>query len=286
MILINLNGAITDAQDARIPVLDHGFLFGDSVYETLRTYHRKPFLFTRHFARLEHSANAIHLNLPWSRERTFAEVLRTLDATDASELRIRVMATRGPGDLSPDPDSCADPNMIIIVGPVPQIPRQAYERGVNVRISSFYRSVQLAEAKTGNLMRQVLALREAKAAGAFEAILLTPDGQISDGISSNVYLVKNGRLRTPSREAGIVAGITRRVVLELARRAGLEVFEGLLDRREIDSADEMFLTSTTREIVPVATVDGRPVGAGAPGPVTLGLMEAFRREIEVLIQED
>jgi branched-chain amino acid aminotransferase len=157
---------------------------------------------------------------------------------------------------------------------------------VDVVISSLRRTTHLADAKTGNLIRTVLAQREARLAGAFEAILLTPEGSISDGITSNIYLVKGRRLLTPSREACILEGITREVVLDLARKMELEVVEGLFDPSEIEIADEMFLTSSTREIVPIVRVDGRVIGSGEPGPVTASLRKAYLRELRILTRED
>ena len=289
--LISVNGTITDAEDARIPVLDHGFLFGDSVYETLRTHRRKPFLFTRHFIRMERSARSIELALPWSREKTFQEVCRVVDAAGMkSEFRIRITVTRGEGEVGPDPASCKSPNVIVIVTPLAELPPSTYENGVEVMISSFHRTIHLADAKTGNLIRTVLAQREARMAGAFEAILLTPEGIISDGITSNVYLVKDRRIMTPSREACSLEGITRGAVIELAGRMGLEVIEGLLRPDEMEKSDEMFLTSTTREIVPIVRVKTssgmRIIAGGKPGPVTRALREAYVRELDLLIQED
>ena len=289
--LISVNGTITDAEDARIPVLDHGFLFGDSVYETLRTHRRKPFLFTRHFIRMERSARSIELALPWSREKTFQEVCRVVDAAGMkSESRIRITVTRGEGEVGPDPASCKSPNVIVIVTPLAELPPSTYENGVEVMISSFHRTIHLADAKTGNLIRTVLAQREARMAGAFEAILLTPEGIISDGITSNVYLVKDRRIMTPSREACSLEGITRGAVIELAGRMGLEVIEGLLRPDEMEKSDEMFLTSTTREIVPIVRVKTssgmRIIAGGKPGPVTRALREAYVRELDLLIQED
>jgi branched-chain amino acid aminotransferase len=285
--VISVNGNITPAENATIPVLDHGFLFGDSVYETLRTHRHKPFLFTRHFIRMERSARSIELVLPWSREKTFSEVSRVVDAADLSfESRIRITVTRGVGEVGPDPATCKLPNVIIIVTPLTELPQTIYENGVDVVMSSFQRTIHLADAKTGNLIRTVLAQREARMAGAFEAILLTPEGLISDGITSNVYLVKGRKVLTPSREACSLEGITRGTALELARRIGFEIVEGLLPLKEIDVADEMFLTSTTREVVPIVRVDGRPVGNGKPGPVTQRLREAYVRELDVLIQEN
>jgi branched-chain amino acid aminotransferase len=284
---ININGAITVAEEARVSVLDHGFLFGDSVYETLRTYGKKPFLFTKHFARLEHSARAIHLDLLWDKERTRSEIIRTVsEANNPQESRIRLIVSRGIGDLSPDTDSCVTPTVVVIASPLVEVPLEIYDRGTDVIVSSLHRNFQFADVKTGNLVRQVLAYREAKAAKAFEAILLTPDGMISDGITSNIYLIKKGRLLTPSHEAGIVAGITRGVVLELARTAGLDVQEGLFRAAEINDAEEMFLTSTTREVVPIVRVDGKPVGNGKPGAITLSLLKAYRLAVDRLIEED
>ena len=289
--VISVNGVVTSAEDARIPVLDHGFLFGDSVYETLRTYQHKPFLFTRHFNRMARSAKSIELELPWSRERTFQEVRRVVEAAGlASESRIRITVTRGVGGVGPDPESCKSPNVIVIVTPLSELAPSIAENGVEVMISSFQRTTHLADAKTGNLIRTVLAQREARLAGAFEAILLTPEGWISDGITSNIYLVKGRKLMTPSREACILEGITRGAVLELAGRMGLEVVEGLLQRSDIESADEMFLTSSTRGIVPIVRVnassDVRIVANGKPGPVTQALRNAYSQELVVLIQED
>jgi branched-chain amino acid aminotransferase len=285
--VVNINGVISAPEEARIPVLDHGFLFGDSVYETLRTYSGKPFLFSKHFARLEHSAEAIYLQLPWSRETMRSEVRRTLEAArNDTETRIRIVVTRGVGEINLDPNSCTAPNVVILVTPLPELRKEIYEKGVEVVVSSVHRIPQFGEAKTGNLVRQVLALREAKAAGAFEAILLTPDGKISDGITSNVYLVRGRTLLTPSLAAGIVAGITRAIILDLARRSGMTVIEGLLDPSEIDEAGEMFLTSTTRELVPIVRVNGKNIGDGRPGKTTLHLLESYRREVAVLIEED
>jgi len=287
--VVNINGVISPIADGRISVLDHGFLFGDNIYETLRTYRGKPFLFFRHFARLERSAQAIFLTLPWDRVRTHAEVLKTIATAQQSgqrEHRIRITITRGIGDIGPDPGTCDSANAVIFATPFTEIPASVYDNGVDVVVSSFYRSRQLGDAKTGNLLRAVLAIREAKAANAFEAITLTADGKISDGITSNLWLVQGNRLLTPSIASGILEGITRAVVLDLARRAGLDVVEDVLDLSEVDTSSELFLTSSTREIVPIVRVAGKPVGTGRPGPVFTRLLEAYRREVDVLLRED
>jgi branched-chain amino acid aminotransferase len=280
---ININGLITPPETASISVLDHGLLFGDSVYETLRTYQKRPFLFSRHYARLQHSADAIHLKLPWTKDETLAQIRRTLLP---GECRIRLLVTRGVGALAADPETCADPTAIIIVVPLGIVPEHVYTEGVKVVISSVRRSQRLADVKSGSLIHQVLASREAKAKGAFEAVLLTADEKLSDGITSNIYLVRDGKLMTPSRDAGIVEGITRGVVLDLARRTGLPVVEGLFPINEIDTADEMFLTSTTREVVPIVRVDDKQVGSGRPGAVTTRLLDTYRSEVQRLLAED
>jgi len=280
---ININGVITPPGEARIPVLDHGLLFGDSVYETLRTYEGKPFLFSRHFARLEHSARAIELKLPWSKSKTLEEVRTTLIP---GECRVRVVITRGVGDVEADIETCTDPAAIIIVVPLIPVPERVYQQGVDVVISTVRRSTRFADIKTGSLIHQVLARREAKLKHAYEAILLTADDKLSDGITSNIYMIRDGKLLTPSRDAGIVDGITRGVVLELARDMGLQVVEGLFETNEILQAQEMFLTSSTREVVPIAHVDGKPVGSSKPGPVTLMLLRGYRAAIQKLAAED
>jgi branched-chain amino acid aminotransferase len=285
--VVNFNGVITPIGEGRISVLDHGFLFGDNVYETLRTYSRKPFLLTRHFERLQRSARTIFLDLPWDLDTTRNEVLKTLRAANFSgESRIRITITRGAGDMGLDPGPCTSPNAIVFATPLKELSSEVYENGVEIIVSSLQRSRQLGEAKTGNLLRSVLASRETRVAGAFEAITLTSDGKVSDGITSNIYLVQGRRLLTPSIDAGILEGITRAVVLDLARRIGLEVVEGLFDMGEVARSDELFLTSSTREIVPIVRVAGKTVGNGRPGPVTLRLLEAYRGEIEVLLKEE
>jgi len=283
---INLNGVITSPDDARISVLDHGLLFGDSVYETMRTYGGKPFLFSRHFARLERSAAAIDLKLPWSQSKTLEEIQRTVLFNHNGELRIRLVITRGAGELAPDIETCNDPTAIIIAVPLAPVPEWVYEQGADVTISSVRRSERFADIKSGSLIHQVLARREAKLKHAYEAILLTADEKLSDGITSNIYMVRNGRLLTPGHDAGIVEGITRGVLLDLARKMGLQVVEGFFCLADIAEADEMFLTSSTREVVPIARVDGRPIGNGRPGPITKMLLREYRAAIARLAEED
>ena len=285
--IVNIDGEIMPIDQGKVPVLDHGFLFGDSIYETLRTYDQKPFLFSRHYERLRRSARAVFMDIPQNREQLYGEVLRTVKAAgNTGEHRVRVTITRGAGDVSPDPGSCESPSIIIFATPLPNLPETVYRDGVDVIVSSFYRSRQLGDAKTGNLLRSVLAMREAKASNAFEAITLTSEGKISDGITSNIYLVQDSTVLTPSAESGILEGITRAVVLDLARRSGLKVVEALLELSEIERSKELFLTSSTRGVVPIVRVSGKAVGNGKPGPLTQQLIEAYKREVDTLLAED
>src|SRR5262249_47714874 len=183
-------------------------------------------------------------------------------------------------------ETCSGPSAIIIVVPLIMVPERIYQQGVDVIISSVRRSERFADVKTGSLIHQVMARREAKLKHAYEAILLTSGNKLSDGITSNIYMVRDGKLLTPAHEAGIVAGITRGVVLDLAREMGLQVVQGVFDAEEIAHADEMFLTSTTREVVPIARVDGKPVASGKPGPVTGMLLREYRAAIDRLASED
>jgi branched-chain amino acid aminotransferase len=286
-VCVNINGVITAPEEAKISVFDHGFLFGDSVYETLRTYRQKPFLFSRHFARLERSAAGLYMPVRWSREEMRLQVDRTLDAAqNPGDSRIRIVLTRGIGQLTADPDACTDPNLIIIVAPLVELPPATYSNGIDVVLSTVRRVGLIGEIKSSSLIHQVIAYREAKLGQAGEAILMTADGHLSDGTSSNVYLVRDRVLMTPSRDAHIVEGITRGALLELARGLGLETIEGLFEPGEIRHAEEMFLTSTTREIVPIVRVGGKPVGNGKPGKWTLRLLEAYRNAVDYLLKED
>jgi branched-chain amino acid aminotransferase len=287
-VFVNINGNITTAENARIPVLDHGFLFGDNVYEAFRTYDRKVFLFLRHFRRLQYSAQGIHLTLPWSTDRFRAEIARTIQMADfPGECKVRLIVTRGVGDIIADADSCSDPTVVIMVAPLPDFPTQMYKDGVEMIVaSSVARGGMVADFKTGNLMHQVLATRETKARGVHDAILLTIDGYLSDGIACNIYMIQGSTLKTPGRDASIIEGITKGVVLDKARALGMEVVQGLFRPEEIHRSNEMFLTSTYREVVPVVRVDGRPIGDGKAGAWTHRIFDAYHSAVAQLRQED
>ena len=293
--LVNLDGALVPPAEAKVSVLDRGFLYGDSVYEVIRTYGGAPFEVEAHLARLAHSAERIGLAPRWDGPRTAQELARTLAAAralgpapaaadvapwNAGEWYVRVVMTRGAGEIGLDPALAEDPRAVLVVQPLAGPPPRDYAEGVAAAIVGVRRASPAAvdpSAKTGAHLPHVLAVREARAAGAHEALLLDDGGFVTEGSSSNVFAVSGGRVRTPPLAAGILEGVTRGVVLRLARAEGVPVDEVALRPEDLEAADEVFITSTMREILPVVRIGGREVGAGRPGPVTGRLHRAFRR---------
>ncbi len=294
-VLVNLDGALVPPAQARVSVLDRGFLYGDSVYEVIRTYRGRPFELETHLRRLAHSAERIALAPRWDAARTAAELLRTLQAAQAmapvppdpeaapwnvGEWSARVVMTRGAGELGLDPSLAVEPVAVIILQPVAGPPARAYVDGVKVILATVPRpSAEAVDptAKTGAHRPHVLASREARAAGAHEALLRDAAGRVTEGCSSSLFAVRRGTLVTPPLTAGILEGVTRGLVLGLARAEGVPAEEVMLDPQDLDMADEVFITSTMREILPVTRVGERIVGEGRPGTVTARLHRAFRR---------
>ncbi|GIW73242.1 MAG: branched chain amino acid aminotransferase [Planctomycetota bacterium] len=271
-------------EEARISVFDHGFLFGDSVYEVIRTYGGFPYEVEPHLARLFQSAARIALEIGRSAADLAAEIEDAVRAAALpGEAYIRLIVTRGVGALSIDPASCAHPSTVLIVKPLEPWPARYYDEGIAVRVVSVVRnepgSVDPA-IKTGNYLNSVLALIEARRAGADEAVMLNAHGQLTESTTSNVFLVKDGEVITPALSSGILSGITRAAVLRLCREQGIPRRETVLTAGALYAADEAFLTSTTRGIMPIAKVDGHPIGAGRPGPLTCRLRAAFAAEVE------
>jgi branched-chain amino acid aminotransferase len=293
--LVNLDGALLPPAEARVSVLDRGFLYGDSVYEVVRTYGGVPFELDAHLARLAHSAERIGLVPRWDGPRIRRELARTLEAAAAlgpppapadaapwnvGEWWLRIVMTRGAGEIGLDPALAVDPRAVILVQPLQGPPASAWTEGVTVAVVGVRRASPAAvdpSAKTGAHLPHVLAVREARAAGAHEALLLDERGFLTEGSSSNLFSVALGRLRTPPLAAGILEGVTRGVVLRLAHAEGIRVEEVALRPEDLEAADEIFITSTVREILPVVRLGERPVGTGRPGPVTERLHRAFRR---------
>src|SRR5918911_2148456 len=279
MTKVYLNGRLVDKADAKVSVFDHGLLYGDGVFEGIRVYGGKVFRLREHVDRLYESARHIALEVPLSREQMAAAVLQTVQANAKQDGYIRLVVTRGAGFLGLDPGKTSDPQVIIIVDDISLYPAEFYERGLEIVTASVIRNHPNAlnpRIKSLNYLNNILAKVEAHRAGCEEAVMLNHIGEVAECTGDNIFLVKRGVLRTPHLNAGILEGVTRNAVLELARDAGIPVQEMVLSRHDVYSADECFLTGTAAEVVPVVKVDGRPVGGGKPGPVTRQLRERFQ----------
>lgn len=283
-IAVNIDGRITGEREATIPVLDHGFLFGEGVYEVLRTYHQRPFLFPEHMARFRASASRIALACPLDDEAILSRVRETIAAAHLSgEAYVRLVLTRGVGDLVYDPAACPSPTLVIIVKPHVAPPPTVLAQGVRLALVSVVRNLPQSvdpAIKSNNLLNNALAMQEAYRRGAFEALMKNHRGDLCECAQSNVFLVRDGALWTPPRDAGLLVGITRGFVIELASGLGIDVHEEALREDDLATADEAFITSTTREMVPVVAVDDVRVGSGVPGPVTRRLADAFHAAVD------
>ncbi len=278
-----IDGRLVAERAATVSVFDRGFLYGDSVFETVRTYAGTPFMLEEHLRRLEWSAERVLIQLPVSLETLQVEVQAAVAAAGNPESYVRVMVTRGQGAMGLDPVNAEHPLRVILVDELKPPAVGDYERGIAVvtyQTQRFGDQTTAAGAKVANYLVAVLAMREARAHGAQEALLTDHTGCIVEGSTSNVFAVKRGRLITPPESAGILPGITRGLVLRAARELEIPVDYELLDRGTIDQVDELFICSSIRELLPVVTVDGRPIGIGSPGPLSLGLLEKFRENIE------
>jgi branched-chain amino acid aminotransferase len=278
MTQVNINGRLFDKADAKVSVYDHGLLYGDGVFEGIRVYSGKVFRLHEHIERLYESAKHIYLDIPWPRDRMSAEVLRTVQANRKHDGYIRLVVTRGAGTLGLDPNRCSEPQIIIIVDDISLYPAKVYEEGMEIITASIIRShpnTISPRVKSLNYLNNILAKIEAARAGVPEAIMLNHVGEVAECTGDNLFLVKHGLLRTPPLNAGILEGITRNTVIELAQAAGITVQEIPLTRHDVYSADEMFLTGTGAEVVPVTRVDGRVIGTGKPGSITRQLREHY-----------
>ena len=278
-VFASVNGNVVPAEQARVSVLDNGFTFGDAVYETLRTYGGRPFHLDRHLERLRASADRLGFAPPFGDE-VFARRLDELLARAGNdESYIRIILSRGEGDISYRFDRVKGPTLVMVVKPFEPPPERDYVEGIPVVIASVRRNHPRAldpAIKSNNLLNNILAVREGQSRGATETILLNDGGEVAEGASSNVFVVKGGRVSTPPLAAGILSGITRRLVLDLCREAGIPASEETLRVADLLAADEVFITSTTKEAAPVTAIDGKPVGAGKPGPVHRRILQAYR----------
>jgi branched-chain amino acid aminotransferase len=279
MTRVYINGKLHDKEDAKVSVYDHGLLYGDGVFEGIRVYNGKVFRHREHIDRLYESAKAIALEIPISPAEMIKAVEDTVKANNKVEGYIRLVVTRGPGTLGLDPRSCK-PNVIIIVDDISLYPQELYENGLKIVTSSLIRNHPNAlnpRIKSLNYLNNILAKIEAIRAGCLEALMLNHKGEVAECTGDNVFIVKKGVLKTTPPDSGILEGITRNAVMELARKAGIPLVEATLTRHDIYAADECFLTGTAAEVIAVTECDGRLIGTGKQGPITKQLREAFMR---------
>ena len=275
----SVNGSIVPAAEARVSVLDNGFTFGDAVYETLRTYGGRPFELRRHLTRLRASAARLGFAIPPDDAELGRQLGALLERAGNPESYIRLIVSRGVGDISYHFERVAGPTIVMVVKPLEPFPEACYADGIDVAVVDIRRNHPSAldpAIKSCNLLNNILAVREAQAKGAEEALLLNDRGELAEGSSTNLFVVKDGSVRTPPLAAGILAGITRDVLFGLFRELQLPFREEAISIETLRSADEAFVTSSTREAMPIRAVDGRPVGDGRPGPVTRKIIAAFR----------
>jgi branched-chain amino acid aminotransferase len=280
--LVYLDGRFVAREKALVSVFDHGFLYGDGIYETMRAYGGRLFLLKKHLARLKHSANAISLRLPLSLEKIGEALNESLIVNKLQDAYVRLHISRGPGDIGLDPVLCAAPTIVIVAKPFHDYPAAYYEQGIKVAIVKTRRNHPLAldpSIKGTNFLNNILAKIESLKAGAYEGIMLNWRGHVAEGTISNIFMIKRGILYTPNIETGILEGVTRDFVLRLAKRKRIPVRETAILPGSLFTADECFITNTTMEIMPVTTIDRKRVGGGRPGPITALLHQTYRKGV-------
>ena len=276
---VYLNGKLVPQSKACVSVFDHGLLYGDGVFEGIRTYNRRVFMLDEHVARLYRSARAIALDIPISQAAMSAAVVMTCNANRTWDGYVRVVVTRGVGTLGLNPYVCKKPQIIIIAGRIQLYPHELYEKGMSIITAGTVRNHPEAVnpcIKSLNYLNNILAKIEAINAGVMEAIMLNHNGHVAEATGDNVFAIQGDRLMTPPPSAGLLEGITRDVVITLAGQRGMTVMERDMTRYDLYTADEVFLTGTAAEIVPVVRIDRRGIGTGKPGRKTLELSTAFK----------
>lgn len=277
--IIYLNGMYVPEEEAKISVFDHGFLYGDGVFEGIRAYGGRIFKLDEHLVRLYESAKSIMLEVPESYQAMKEAVLQTVRENKLTDAYIRVVVSRGTGDLGLDPRKCPKATTVIIVSSITLYPAELYEKGLQVITVATRRNVPDAldpQIKSLNYLNNILVRIEANRAGVFEAIMLNGQGYVAEGTADNVFIFKKGKLFTPPAYVGALCGITRQVIIDLALEAGIPLEERPFTRHELYVAEECFMTGTAAEVIPVIEVDGRQIGSGTPGLVTRQLVARFR----------
>jgi branched-chain amino acid aminotransferase len=274
-----VNGEFVRKEDATVSVYDHGFLYGDGVFEGIRAYNGRVFKLDEHVERLYDSAKSIMLEIPMSREEMKRTIVETVRRNGLQDAYIRPVISRGKGDLGIDPRKCARPTVVIIVDHIQLYPERAYLDGLRMITATHRKSRPDAlnpRVKSLNYMNQIMARIEANLAGAHEALMLSGDGYVCECSADNIFVVRDGEVWTPPAHLGILKGVTRDTVLELARDLDIPAYEKVFTLHEIYTADEVFLTGTGAEVGPVVWLDGRTIGDGKPGPITRRLIAAYR----------
>lgn len=276
--LASIDGQLFSPEQAKVSIYDRGFLYGDSVFETIRTYRGLPFSLGEHLKRLERSAERVLIAMPVSKEKIAEEIRAAVAAAGNPESYIRAMLTRGSGPLGLDPAQAEHPLRVIFIEPLNPLPASMYQQGVSVVCVRTKRSADAAQgAKVGNYLESLLALSVAKKAGAHEALIIDAGGHVVEGTTSNIFAFRAGTLLTPGEEAGILPGITRAHILQAAENLGIALQFETLSAQTLAEADEVFLSSSIREILPVVRIDQNQVGDGQPGRLTRRLHAEFRR---------
>ena len=277
---IYINGKYFSKEDAKISVYDHGLLYGDGVFEGMRTYSNKVFRLVEHIDRLYESARAILLTIPMSKQEMIDAVKKTVELSGLSDSYIRLVVTRGSGSLGLDPNRTSDPQVIIIVDLIALYDRKYYDEGLKIITASTIRNHPAAlspRIKSLNYLNNIMAKLEGLQAGCMEAIMLNHKGEVAECTGDNIFIVKKGQLLTPSADSGILEGITRKAILELANTLQIPARETTLTRHDLLVADECFLTGSAAEVIPVVCIDSRPIGDGKVGPTTKQLMIEFKK---------
>lgn len=285
--MININGEIFGAEQAKISVFDRGFLFGDSVYEVVRTYQGELSLWEEHFKRLCSSGSKIGLEIPFSSTDLQNEIHKTIDVlnkctTTSSEFFIRLIVTRGAGGFTMDFSELTPPNLIVMVKQLKPYPVEWYQKGVRVILANIHRTTQDSldpNIKSGNYLNNVMAYQEAFKKGAYDAVMLNHQGEITEATTSNIWIVKDGILFTPPLKAGILEGITRQKILQICKTLSLEVRQKPLYPQDLWQADECFLSSSSKELIPVVMIDDKIIGEGKPGSWTKKLHQTYLSEV-------
>ncbi|MCC9088111.1 branched-chain-amino-acid transaminase [Bacillus pumilus] len=279
---IFLNDELVKKEDAKISVYDHGFLYGDGVFEGIRVYNGNIFRMKEHLDRLYDSARSIMLNIPYSLEELTEKMIHTVERNGLKDAYIRLVVSRGAGDLGLDPNNCGRANTVIIVEPLAIFPKHLYETGIDIVTVPTRRNrpdVLSPKVKSLNYLNNILVRIEAHMAGVSEALMLNDQGYVAEGSADNVFIYKKGKLYTPPGYIGALEGITRNAIMEIAEDLGYEVKEEPFTRHDVYTAEEVFLTGTAAEVIAVVKVDGRTIGEGKPGVHTNKLLEQFRKRV-------